>query len=268
MWIAVAVLAIGVLVSLRAEPIQFYDLRWAPALVMVALLLPFMLALSAWEYALCGRAFGGRVGLPAALRVIVLGTAANFLPLPGSAMVRVAGLKSAGATYGRASAMILSQYLIWLGAALAYAGMWVWILEDHALAIGFAVAGAALFAFALAVWRGLGLGLRLATKVILIRLGLVLCEAARLHLAFAALGLKASFAQASALSVSGVIGSAFSILPSGLGVSEAIAAVLAGAVGLSAAAGFLVTAFSRLTMLAVLLPAGIALALRTNAPKE
>jgi hypothetical protein len=96
---------------------------------------------------------------------------------------------------------------------------------------------------------------------------LVIVDSARLFLCFAALGVDASFAQASGLAVAGVLGSAVSIVPAGLGVREGVAAAISPIVGLAASFGFLSAFLNRLAGLVVIAPLAAMLSLRTSRSK-
>ena len=61
-----------------------------------------------------------------------------------------------------------------------------------------------------------------------IKFGLVLIDSTRIYLCLLILGVDGSFIQASVLSVSSVVGAAVSIVPAGLGIREAVAALLNG----------------------------------------
>ncbi|NRD90096.1 hypothetical protein C8024_12460 [Sphingopyxis sp. BSNA05] len=84
--------------------------------------------------------------------------------------------------------------------------------------------------------------------------GLVLVDAFRLYLCLLALNVPAEFGQASVLTVSGFVGSSFSIVPAGLGIREGVSALLGPLVGLTAAAAFLASAANRIIGLIVSAP--------------
>jgi uncharacterized protein (TIRG00374 family) len=82
----------------------------------------------------------------------------------------------------------------------------------------------------------------------------------RLALCFWAIGHPASISQAMAFSLSGVVGSAVSIVPAGLGVRELVSSAIAPFAGLDPAAAFIATATDRLVELVILLVLAILIA--------
>ncbi|MDN3720575.1 lysylphosphatidylglycerol synthase domain-containing protein [Roseibium salinum] len=99
----------------------------------------------------------------------------------------------------------------------------------------------------------------------MIKIGLVLVDAMRLYFCFHALGPQVEFGQVSVLTVSGALGAAVSIVPAGLGIREAFAAVLGPAVGLTASSAYLATSLNRVFGLAMLSPIALFLAVRQKA---
>ena len=102
--VAVLFLLVGIAISLDSNPEVLSDLDWRPLLVLVLVAVPVTIMLNAYEFVLIGRLVGREIGMPAAIEISIIGTAANLLPLPGATMVRVAALKAAGAGYGEVSA--------------------------------------------------------------------------------------------------------------------------------------------------------------------
>jgi uncharacterized membrane protein YbhN (UPF0104 family) len=100
---------------------------------------------------------------------------------------------------------------------------------------------------------------------VIVKLIIVVTDAARLFLCLSAIGTMATFAQASALTLSAVAGSAISIVPAGLGVREIAAAALSPIVNLALASGFLAATLSRVLAFVMIAPVGIFLAIRTRA---
>ena len=85
-----------------------------------------------------------------------------------------------------------------------------------------------------------------------------------MYLALYALGFDVKPAQALVLVVAGALGSAVSIMPAGLGVREALAALVAPFAVLAASTGFLAAALGRMVDLAVVGPLAACLAMRRN----
>jgi hypothetical protein len=266
--LATLILAAGLAIAWRAHPVQLASLRAGPSVLLLGLALPCLLALNALDCVAASRALGRDMNLITALKVVVAGTAANFLPLPGGMVVRVASLRAAGSSYAAASGVILFQFATWLSLALLYSGAFAFALDRHAWGFVFAGVGIAILLPALSLAARFRLRLPALGAIVILRCLMVAGEALRLYLTFAALGIVASFGQASVVSLSGILGSAVAIVPSGLGVAELVAAGLAGIFGIDPAAGFLVAAFSRLANLVVVIPVALLLTLFDGTPRS
>jgi hypothetical protein len=207
------------------------------------------------EFVVQGRLLGRRLHLGEAVRVSVLGTAANLLPLPGSILVRTQALAGRDG-YRRAAASTMVAAVAWIGATAALgAALTAFVDGAEALTATLAAAAAVLFVTTgmlvarlrppserLAVFGAL-LGVEAATAAV---------GAARFYLTIRFLGLDATAAQAIALTMSGVLASATGIFPAGIGIREAIAGAISPLVGLSASVGVVAAAVDRVFGLAVL----------------
>jgi len=259
---AVVVLLAGVVLSVRANPelLQNVDGSMVWAILIVGV--PVTIALNALEFVFMGRLAERSIAFGKALEVTVIGSAANMLPLPGSTIVRVAGLKFAGVGFKLGAAITLLVSVVWIGVAFLYAGSMLAAFSEPALGWGLVVTGAAALVAVSVVLlqfeiRASWYFALLATKFVL-----VLIDAVRIYWCFLALGVALSFWQASVFVISSVLGSAVSIVPAGLGVRELLSSGIAPIVGISAAAGFLTATLNRVLGLVVLLPLAGLLAIR------
>jgi hypothetical protein len=247
---------VGTVVAIRNFPSDADpDPNWW-ALVLVGAAGPLLtIALNGAEFVIQGRVVGARIAYPEALRVSILGTAANLLPLPGSVLVRTHALGRKVTDYRRAAWATLAVGLAWLSATAVLVS--VIQLAQQRFAIGAVVAGA-----------GVGLG---AVAFTLIRRSAppddaaavfgslyaveamtALVGAARFYGILVALGLSVTANQAVALTLAGVIASATGIFPAGIGIREALSAAVSPLVGLPAAIGLLAAAADRVAGLIVL----------------
>jgi hypothetical protein len=263
--IAVMLLAGGVVAAIRQQPDIFIDLDWRPTLLVMAICIPITVCCGSIVFMLTGRLVGQAVPFVKALEVTIIGNAANMLPLPGSTLVRVASLKMGGGGYKDATAAVLLVTATWIGVSLAYAAVAILFVTPHILGLVFLVVGLAVLSFSgFAIWRTAG-GLGPVFSIVIVKLIIVVTDAARLFLCLSAIGAMATFAQASALTLSAVAGSAISIVPAGLGVREIAAAALSPIVNLALASGFLAATLSRVLAFVMIAPVGIFLAIRTRA---
>jgi hypothetical protein len=264
-----AIFVVGIVLSFRGLDLRPGEVLWWPIGVLALVGTPLTILLNAAELRVMARCLDDRAVLSwaRAVRVVVIATAANILPLPGGALVRVQALSSMGAGLARATAINLIAAVLWLGAAIALAGGAA--LAHVPLAGGLALAGGglAIVAGTVAVRP---VAARWAPPAVVTLLGVevatALLHAAKLYLALVALGVTAGIGEALVLGVSGPLSAAAGIFPSGLGLAELLSALLAPVVALSAAAGFGATALVRLVGLAATAPLALFLGVRDVSP--
>jgi uncharacterized membrane protein YbhN (UPF0104 family) len=222
-----------------------------PLVLSALLLCPLSTAANAAEFAATAAIVGERVRPAEALRVAVISSAANLLPLPGAVAVRTHRLRRA-AGYRRAFAVTAGAGICWLGTALVIAGAADLLDAGRAASAAAVAAGGAGVAASAVMIRD-----RRWWWVLAAEIGQVAVGAARLGLAVAALDVSVDVRQSLGLAVAPVAGSAVGILPGGLGVREAIAATIAALVDLPAAVGGAAAAIDRvlgLVVVAALVP--------------
>lgn len=261
---AVAVFLVGTIVAGRQVSLPSEGIRWAPFYLLVFVGIPATILLNALEMELSGRLLGRRFGVWRALSTTIIASAANMLPLPGAALVRMAGLTGLGATVRESGKVTLALAILWLGIAFILTGLF--LVGEHGLmgATSLVVGG---IATVTALWGLLRVSGRvsLALWCLVVRCAMVLVAVVRLLLCFQMIGVAASFHQTMVFSVSGVFGSAVSIVPAGLGVRELTSAALAPLAGIEPAGAFLATAGDRFVELVVLLVLAVPLALLSPA---
>jgi hypothetical protein len=229
--------------------------RVAPVLVVAVVLVPLTIAVNAVELVALGRLLGQRLGAATAVRVVVLGTAANLLPLPGAAALRIQALAGGGATYAAATGINVAAAFSWLGAAAAVGGAALATEGRGPLGLTIAAAGlVALVGSTFVAWRlstvpapGRPLVLLVAAEV-----ATVVVHALRLVLLLGAIGAATSFAAGTVVGTSGPLAAAAGVFPAGLGVAEALAAGAGALVAVPAAAAFAAAALNRLVGYGVL----------------
>jgi hypothetical protein len=233
-----------------------------PLLVIVGLVgIPVTVLCNAAEYALSAQIVGQRPGLVETLRVTVLSTAANLLPLPGSVVVRMQRLKTRGASYKQAIRSTAIVGLAWVGVTCALAGGLLIGHEVTLFSIILLVVGVVLLGISFAMLWTRGPheeAVSLAVKILLVEAATVASVGVRWFLVLRALGINATFRQALALTIAAATASVIGIVPGGLGLREGLAAAIGVVVGLPAAAGLLATTMDRAMALIVLaLMAGV-----------
>jgi hypothetical protein len=262
--VALVLLIAGLMTALWQQPQVLTDLDWRPVSLVIAVTVPLTVFFNAIEFMLTGRLVGQSISFGRALEVTVVGTAANMLPLPGSALVRMASLKAGGTGYKGAASAVLLVFVIWLGLAMAYAGSAILYTSPGMVGAVFLAAGLTIMAAAGVVTMRLRAGISTYVLVLAVKLALVVVDAVQLLFCLNALGFAATFAQASALTLSGVAGHAVSIVPAGLGIREAVAAALSPLVGLAMTSSFLAAALGRVLTIITVVPFAIVLAIRAR----
>ncbi|MCX2725665.1 lysylphosphatidylglycerol synthase domain-containing protein [Roseibium salinum] len=253
----------GIGLSMRAQPGLLSNLDWRPVLCLILIGIPVTVVLNTLEFRATARLIGRSFTFARAAETTIIGGVANMLPLPGGAIVRVAALRASGSSYKEGSLAIVLVAFIWIGVSFAYAGGWLLVLQDTAvLGVFFLLGGILLLALCVGLTIWFQRVWRQTAILVVIKIGLVLVDAMRLYFCFHALGPQVEFGQVSVLTVSGALGAAVSIVPAGLGIREAFAAVLGPAVGLTASSAYLATSLNRVFGLAMLSPIALFLAVR------
>jgi len=261
---ALVLFAVVFAAALGAVPDADVEVRW-PLLLAAGLVgVPLTIALNGAEYAATGAVVGQPVAWLPALRVSVLSSAANLLPVPGAVLVRARALNQLGTSYRRAFVATAVVGIAWVATTAVVAGALLLLAgESPAAALALLATGGAGVAVAHAAVRRRGTGAGVTVRVVLVELASVAVGGLRYWLVIEGLGYDADPVQAVALTVSAVVASAVGIFPGGLGLREVLAAALAPLVGLPAAVGLLAVAVDRLLGLPVLAAAAGGFALAT-----
>lgn len=239
----------GSILGVLSLPEVEQDPRWELLAVVALVGVPLTFALNAAEYQVTAAILGYRVPFVPALRVGVLATAANLLPIPGALLVRGHAIRRLGAPYGKIALSTGAVGLCFIGTACVIAG--AVLVASGELTLGAVLLGAGLLLLALASAmlvseRGARTGMRLLLATVARATGAIAVKAGRLYLILLALGYEAGVTQALTLTLAAVIALALGFVPGGLGVAEALGAAFSPLVGLSAAVGFVASAVDRL----------------------
>jgi hypothetical protein len=222
---AAAVFLVVAVASIRA--LGGIDFR-PSFLVFGALLTPILQLGNAAEYRMLGRLVEQKVGWWEALEITTLATAANLLPIPGGALLKI---REMGGRSGSIPFTALATALIgafWLGAACALAAVGLLLLGRNAAAITFA--GFAVLTLILGLLlapRRQGLGARALVPLGVIEAVLVVTAAGRIALVMEGIGIESSVSLAMVFAASGPMAAVFGFFPGGLGLQELIAGALA-----------------------------------------
>jgi hypothetical protein len=230
---------------------------WLLALVGVAGPLTTV-ALNAGEYVQQGRLVGRAIPFWSAVRVSVLGTAANLAPVPGSVIVRTSALAADEVGVKRAAATTAIVGVGWLGSSALAAGALQPFAGRAVMGAVIALVGVALLALTWLLVRRLAPPAGVTpvfVGIVAVELGTVAVGALRLFGFIAGLGLDVDAAQVVGLTLAGVLASATGVFPAGIGIREALIGAASPLLDLPVAVGITAAAADRvagLTMLAVL----------------
>lgn len=197
---------------------------------------------------------GDRFCLRKALEVVVLGAAANVLPLPGGVAVRVQALHQ-GRGYRKSVAINFLGLMNWAGVVFIVGGSAVVANARGSSAGGpLTIAGfCALLLAGLGAYR-MKFRLRAVLMLIIVQVALTIVDVTRLWLCSQAVGYPVPWTIPAVLSMAGVAGSVVGFVPAGLGVTEVVGAFITTLLGFSPALGFIVTSVNRVILWAGILP--------------
>lgn len=240
---ALLLFAFVVFLAARSLPTLTDPNPWL-VLLLVLVATPLIALLNALEFRIIGRSVGQEYTLTESARVTLLGSIANFLPAPGSFVVRTGSLSKRGVDLRSATSSNVLAAALWLGTTAVVAGLaLLWGGAVLVALAGFA-AGAALVGGA--TFRLVRMSSSaVARDLAIVELAMVLISAIRTWLAFRTLGEAVSVHDAVIIGTSQVIASIVGIAPAGLGVREIVAGALGATVGIDPALTVTATAVDR-----------------------
>ena len=263
--VAAALFIGGVVLSLDALDIRAADVTWWPLAVVLLVGTPATIVVNAAELRAMVTCLDPdrQMSWSRSIRVVVIATAANLLPLPGGAMVRIHALRGPGIGVGTATSMTALAAVLWVSTAVVLAGSaglstapLVGLLGVLLGVVGVAVSLAATRGVA-GAWRP-----RAMARLVAVEVTTTLIHAARLYLVLIAIAIAVTPSQVLVLGAGSPLAAAAGVFPSGLGLAELLSALLAPLVALPAAAGLTATALARVLGLLGTAPFAIALGIR------
>lgn len=257
--VALALFVGGLAIAVPNLEITLEELALGPLLLVAVVLTPLTIVTNAAELRVMADATqdpGARLGWVEAVRVVVLATAANVLPIPGAALVRIQALRTRGASVAASTGINLAGAGAWIGTGLAVAGLalvgiggWRAVLALLVGVAGCVVAGLVTHRVARpGRWR------RSFAMLLAVELLATVVHGVRLLVVLAALQASVGLVPSLVIAVSAPLSAAAGIFPSGVGLAEAISALLGPLVGVGAAAALTATALNRIIGLVVTAP--------------
>lgn len=225
------------------------SLTWAWVIALLVVGVPLAIGVLTSEQHVSTKLAAVDVGLPSSFKTAVAASAANYLPIPGAAIVRIGALSKAGSGAGRATTVAASLGVIWLAVTAVATVPGLLIAERWVVAIAATTGGLATLIAALTVLRG---RYRLPARILALSVAVVVVKVAinglTIYMGLRAVGAVVSPWTALLVSASGVIASALGIAPGGLGIREFFSGVLAAIGGVDPALATLGTVVERAVM--------------------
>lgn len=245
--LSILLFAVTIALAVYYSPVDLRALAPGPLAVIFLLLVPCTLLINALRIHVSSMALGTARGLGSSVRAALLSSAANLLPLPGGAVVRVSHI-AAGDAGKLVSAGTVTVASVALSLAIGLAGL--------SASIGFrpgagrfgaiGLFGAGCLAAATLFWLLRRIRPLHACQLAAVELAAMATESARVWTCLAALHSTVSPQNAIALSLNTVIGSLFGLAPGGLGIRELVGAGIAATLQVSAATVIIAIALNRL----------------------
>ncbi|MEZ5175714.1 MAG: hypothetical protein R2823_05865 [Acidimicrobiia bacterium] len=225
------------------------EMEWGWVVVLFVVGVPLALTISALEQHASTWLAGVTVSFGSSFRTAVTASAANYLPIPGAAIVRIGALSRAGATTAYATVVAVWLGLEWLAITAVFVSPQ--LVVSDLVVVGAAVGASGVFFTAgMAAWfkRRYPVG----TGAVSASLGIVsvrvLFNGFTAYVGLRAVGATVSAGVALLVSASSVLASALGIFPGGLGVREFFAGVLASIGDFDPATAALGAVVTRATM--------------------
>lgn len=241
---------VGGVIAVRRTDLDPQQFNFQPLILLVLLGIPATVALNALEYHVSARILGQSPPVSSSFRVTILATAANLLPIPGAALVKIEALQRRGARTNTAFSVTAFIGLTWLGMALLFSSLATAAMDERDASARFGIGAFAVLVVAFGLARTLvkpwSRAIRTLFGVMLLEGVAILITAGRLALAFSTLGEVVSIGSSVVIALSGVVAAAIGIFPGGLGLQEWLAAVLAPIVNVEPASAFLASALDRI----------------------
>ncbi|HEX2028783.1 MAG TPA: hypothetical protein VHF25_12385 [Nitriliruptorales bacterium] len=247
------VVSVVAYLHLRSAGLRF---RWDAVLILLVVGTPAMVAVTTAEFMVLARCVGERFSVRESVRVSLLSSAANLLPVPGAVLVRTRALRQRDTSYTDIGRAVGGVGLALVGVAGLFSGIVIFVANAVLGLAGIVVGGAAVLAATTVLrWQAGRSGQTAPVAGVLVaETALVAVIAFRLWAALAALGYAVRPAQVGVLTAASVAAAAAAVFPAGLGLREVLAGAFSPLISLPVAAGVFTGSVDRLTFFAGLVP--------------
>ncbi len=246
--LAMALFIAGMTYSLSQLSFSLNDLQWGPIALLGLILVPITFLYGAANFVLMARGAGASISFASSFKTACIAQFAEFLPLPGGAMVRSGALVAKGSSVLGAASHVTVNAILWVGCAAIAAAVSLGLQSPHGIVIAI---GGIVGVVACTLWLSRKAGLRLALAALAMRCVGLIIAGLRLVCAFLAIAVPMTLSQSYPFAFAAILGSASSIAPGGLGIGETIAALIAGLSDVAPTAAFLAVGLNRIVGLFV-----------------
>ena len=247
-----ALFAAGLWWSVSKLELSWSDLNPFYLAALAVILVPLGIAYGAINFMVMTRAAGLNIPFSSAFTTTCIAQFAAILPLPGGALVRGGAMMARGSSMGGAASHVTVNAVLWIACAAMAAGLSLGTFAGSAHPIAIMLtAGGVIGAAACVMWLTRKSSAKNAAGILALRLVGVALSGLRLTCAFYIIGQTIHYADAFPFAFASILGTASSLAPAGLGVSEALAAAIATLSGIGSAAAFLAVGINRIVGIAI-----------------
>lgn len=237
-----ALFCAGVAYSAGRLELAVSDLGFVYIAILALIVIPASMLYGAVNFMIMAHGAGVSVPFSRSFKVSCVAAFAEFLPIPGGALVRGGALMREGTSTLDAGAHVTVNALLWIACSAVAASLALGALVPVALALGIGGVAGVIACTAWLVKRA-GPGIAVAALAMrVIGLGLA---GARIITAFLAITITVGFFEIYPFVFASILGSAASIAPGGLGISETVAAAIATLSTIPPEAAFLAVGLNR-----------------------
>ncbi len=241
--LAMTLFVAGMAYSLSQLSFSLSDLQWGPIAILGLVLVPITFLYGGANFVLMARGAGVQVSFSSSLKTACIAQFAEFLPLPGGAIVRSGALVAKGSSVLGAASHVTVNAVLWVGCAAIAAAISFGLDTPQGIII--AIAGLLTSGFC-TIWLGRKAGVPIALAALAMRCAGLIIAGLRLVCAFLAIAVPMTLAQSYPFAFAAILGSASSLAPGGLGIGETIAALIAGFSDVAPTAAFLAVGLNRI----------------------
>jgi len=243
------IFCLGLVWSFMQLELDIHSINFYAACALFFVFSPLNLLIAGYVLSLSAEILGIRIRPRNAFFISGFAAIAEILPIPGGGVVRGTALVQAGASMSGSFWIVTMNAMLTLSMTFVVASVPIFFV-NQTLAIWCFLGGMAATTTTVVLMKKRTLP-NLIIKSVAVRLVMLAVGAARLSVSFLMIGQYVSIDHAAIFLLTTSVGSAVSIVPAGLGLSEVLAATLAIYINISPAFAFVAVALNRLLGLSV-----------------